>query len=96
MNLTDLPPKGATTHHTEATLKARHKEAIDVYEAWCDRVRMSGGQDRVAAVLQMNEALGWVEVCGRDLAAHRLVVRGRGVVVGRTVPHGRVGVSGHR
>jgi hypothetical protein len=56
----ETPPVGLTGHHTEATLKARHQEALDIFEAWCDRVRNSGGQDRVAALLQQEEAWDWV------------------------------------
>lgn len=91
----DRPPMGATGHHTEATLKARHKEALDIFEAWCDRVRVSGGQDRVAAELQQAEAWDWVEQTKEDLDLYRSVVCQRGTVRGRTAPHGRGGVIGH-
>jgi hypothetical protein len=89
-------PVGATGMHTEATLKARHQEAIDVYEAWAERVRNSGGQDRVAAELQMGEAWDWVVQTKQDLDLYRSVVHPRGAVRGRTAPHGRSGVIGHR
>jgi len=89
------PPVGSTGKHTEQTLKARHQEALDIFEAWCDRVRACGGQDRVAAELQRDEAWDWVEVTKRDLDLFRSVVCHRGSVAGRTAPHGRYGVIGH-
>lgn len=89
---TQTHPVGATGHHTEATLKARHQEAIDVYEAWADRVRNSGGQDRVAAELQMGEAWDWVLSTKEDLDLYRSVIHPRGAVAGRSRPHGRSGV----
>lgn len=92
---TQTLPVGATTHHTEATLKARHQEAIDVYEAWADRVRVSGGQDRVVAEVLRDEAWEWVEETKHDLALFRSVVHPRAAVPGRTAPHGRAGVIGH-
>lgn len=92
---TQTLPVGATTHHNERTLKARHQEAIDVYEAWADRVRASGGQDRVAAELQQEDAWDWVETTKQDLDLFRSVVHPRGAVAGRSRPHGRSGVIGH-
>lgn len=92
---TTTPPVGLTGHHTEATLKARHQEALDIFEAWCDRVRDSGGKDRVAAELQQEEAWEWVVSTKQDLDLYRSVVCQRGAVRGRSVPHGRVGVIGH-
>ncbi|MGN7250073.1 hypothetical protein [Arthrobacter sp. SAFR-014] len=95
---TETPHYVATGMHTEATLKARHQEALDIFEAWCDRVRQSGGQDRVAAVLQQEEAWDWVVATKADLDLYRSVVCQRGSVVGRTGPHGRSGVityAGH-
>ena len=89
---TQTHPVGATGHHTEATLKARHQEALDIFEAWCDRVRQSGGKDRVAAELQQEEAWEWVESTKADLDLYRSVMCQRGAVVGRAAPHGRVGV----
>jgi hypothetical protein len=89
-------PVGATGHHTERTLKARHQEALDIFEAWCDRVRESGGQDRVAAELQQAEAWDWVVVTKEDLDLFRSVVHPRAAVAGRSRPHGRSGVIGHR
>lgn len=88
----ETPPVGLTSHHTEQTLKARHQEALDIFEAWCDRVRNSGGQDRVAAELQQLEAWDWVEATKVDLDLYRSVVCHRGSVRGRTAPHGRSGV----
>ena len=93
MTTTTLPV-GAATHHTEQTLKARHQEALDVYEAWTDRVRSSGGQDRVAAVLQQDDAWEWVETTKTDLALYRSVHAPRAAVAGRGVPYGRSGVLG--
>lgn len=95
MTTTTLPV-GATTHHTEATLKARYREAMDIYEAWCDRVRRSGGQDYVAAVLQMGEAWDWVQSTKADLEAHRSMCRQQASVGRRAYERTRVGVSGHR
>ena len=92
---TQTPHYVATGKHTERTLKARHQEALDIFEAWCDRVRSSGGQDRVAAVLQQEEAWDWVEETKADLDLYRSVMCQRGSVAGRTAPHGRVGVIGH-
>ena len=89
-------PVGATTHHTEQTLKARYQEAIDVYEAWSDRVRSSGGHDRVAAELQRDDAWAWVERTKQDLEAFRSVARQRAAAPGWTAPHGRSGVVGRR
>jgi hypothetical protein len=88
----ETPPVGLTGHHTEQTLKARHREALDIFDAWCDRVRNSGGQERVAAELQQEEAWDWVEATKADLDLYRSVVCRRGSVAGRTAPHGRSGV----
>ncbi|HEY9356512.1 MAG TPA: hypothetical protein VIQ52_09435 [Arthrobacter sp.] len=88
----ETPPVGLTGHHTEATLVARHREALDIFEAWCDRVRNSGGQDRVAAELQRDEAWDWVVATKADLDLYRSVACRRGAVAGRSVPHGRSGV----
>lgn len=93
---TQTHPVGATGKHTEATLKARHQEALDIFEAWCDRVRASGGRDRVAAELQQEEAWDWVEQTKQDLDLYRSVVCARAAAVGRGRPHGRTGVIGHR
>ena len=87
-------PVGATTHHTEATLKARYDEALAIHEAWADRVRSSGGQDRVAAELQLEDAWLWVVVTREGLEAFRAVHRERAVAGGWTRPHGRSGVVG--
>lgn len=66
-----------------------------MYEAWADRVRSSGGQDRVAAELQMGEAWDWVVATKADLDLYRSVVHPRAVVAGRSRPHGWVGVIAH-
>ncbi|MDQ0756103.1 hypothetical protein [Arthrobacter sp. B3I4] len=87
-------PVGATTHHTEQTLRARYQEALDVYEAWSDRVRSSGGQDRVAAELQRDDAWSWVETTRVELEAFRAAHRERAAAPGWTRPHGRSGVVG--
>ena len=91
----ETPPVGLTGHHTEQTLKARHQEALDIFEAWCDRVRQAGGKDREAAVLQQEEAWDWVVATKADLDLYRRVVCQRGSVRGRSGPHGRSGVIGH-
>ena len=91
---TQTLPVGAATHHTEQTLTARHQEALDVYEAWADRVRSSGGQDRVAAELQRDDAWEWVEATRTDLALYRSVHAPRAAAPGRSVQHGRAGVLG--
>ncbi|WP_024817070.1 hypothetical protein [Arthrobacter sp. 31Y] len=92
---TQTLPVGATNHHTEATLKARHKEALDIFEAWCDRCRVAGGSDLRAAELQRDEAWDWVVRTKTDLDLYRSVVCVRGTVAGWTAPHGRRGVIGH-
>lgn len=84
-----------TGHHTEVTLKARHQEALDIFEAWCDRVRSSGAKDRVAAELQQEEAWDWVEQTKQDLDLYRSVVHQRGSVRGRSNPWGQSKVIGH-
>ena len=94
MITTDRSPTGTTTHHTEQTLKARYQEALDVYEAWSDRVRSSGGQDRLAAEFQRDDAWAWVERTKQDLVACRSVARQRAAAPGWTAPHGRSGVVG--
>jgi hypothetical protein len=91
---TQTLPVGATTHHTEQTLKARYQEALAIHEAWSDRVRSSGGQDRVAAELQLDDAWAWVVVTRAELEAFRSVARQRAVAPGWTRPHGRSGVVG--
>lgn len=87
-------PVGATTHHTEQTLKARYQEALAIHEAWSDRVRSSGGQDRVAAELQRDDAWAWVERTKQDLEACRSVARQQAAAPGWTAPHGKAGVVG--
>ena len=91
---TQTHPVGATTHHTERTLKARYDEALAIHEAWADRVRSSGGQDRVAAELQLEDAWSWVVVTREGLEAFRATCRERAVAGGWTRPHGRSGVVG--
>lgn len=92
---TTTHPYGASKHHTEATLKARHQEALDIYEAWCDRVRNSGGSDRKAAEVQLGEALGWLEITAADLEAFRRLRCESRALPGVSRPHGRSGVIGH-
>jgi len=86
---TQTRPVGATTHHTEQTLQARYREALDIHEAWSDRVRSSGGRDRVAAELQLEDAWAWVVVTRAGLEAFRTAARQRAAAAGWTRPHGR-------
>lgn len=88
-------PVGATKHHTEQTLKARHQEALDIFEAWCDRCRDCGGSDLKAAELQRDEAWDWVERTKADLDLYRSVLCQRGSFRGLRGSHGRSGVIGH-
>ena len=92
---TQTLPVGATTHHTETTLKARYDEAIDILKALEDREAVSGGTALAAVLVQKSEAMDWVEITARDLALFRSVVHPRGASRGRTVQHGRGGVIGH-
>jgi len=91
---TQTLPYGAATHHTEQTLKARYQEALDIHEAWAERVRISGGQDRVAAVLQRDDAWGWVVTTRTDLAAYRAGHAHRAAVPGWGRQNGHLGVIG--
>jgi len=91
---TQTLPVGAATHHTEQTLKARYQEALDIHEAWAERVRTSGGQDRVAAELQRDDAWEWVEVTRAGLEAYRALLRQRAAVPGWSRSQGRGGVTG--
>lgn len=93
MTTTTLPV-GATTHHPEQTLKARYQEALAIYEAWTDRVHASGGQDRVAAELQQEDAWAWVEQTKGDLEVFRSVTRQHAAAGGWSRQHGRPGVVG--
>jgi hypothetical protein len=61
--------------HTEATLKARHQEALDIFHAWVDRRRVTGGHSVIVVDLQMNEAWDWVERTAEDLRLYREVTR---------------------
>jgi hypothetical protein len=88
-------PVGATNHHTEATLKARHQEALDIFEAWCDRCRVAGGSDLRAAELQRDEAWDWVERTKADLDLYRSVACRKAPVAGLSYFRGRGGVIGH-
>lgn len=88
-------PVGATTHHTEQTLKARYQEALDILKALEDREAVSGGSALTAVLVEKLEALDWVERTARDLHEFRAVHRERAAARGWTRPHGRVGVIGH-
>jgi hypothetical protein len=92
---TQTLPVGATKHHTEATLKARHEEASQLVEAWTSRVRSSGGNDRKAAEVQLGEALGWLEITAWDLESFRRLRCESRSLPGVSRPHGRSGVIGH-
>lgn len=61
--------------HTEATLKARHQEALEIHCAWADRYRVTGGKESVAVLMQMNEAWDWVERTAEDLHEYRQATR---------------------
>ncbi|TQJ60507.1 hypothetical protein FBY30_2775 [Arthrobacter sp. SLBN-83] len=85
-----------TGMHTETTLKARHKEALDIFEAWCDRVQTSGGHDRVAAELQQMEAWDWVEQTAEDLRLYREVMRSNATAARRSASNTRGRLHAHR
>lgn len=78
----ETPPVGLTGHHTEQTLKARHQEALDIFHAWLERHRVSGGKDRAAVEIQMEEAWVWVERTAADLQMFREVVHPPGRCAG--------------
>ncbi len=86
-------PVGATTHHTEATLKARYEEALVVLDAWRVRARLSGGTDRKVAELGVADAEAWVLVARADYreALGRSSVRAVGLRGGRGGVSGRLG-----
>lgn len=92
---TQTLPYGVTKTHTEATLKARHQEALDIFEAWCDRCRVAGGSDLAAAELQRDEAWDWVVRTKQDLDLYRSVACRRAPVAGVSYFRGRGGVIGH-
>jgi len=58
---------------TEATLKASHQEALDIFHAWVDRHRVTGGNEAAAVKMQMDDAWAWVERTAEDLALYRSV-----------------------
>jgi hypothetical protein len=87
-------PVGATTHHTEQTLKARYQEALDILKALEDREAASGGSALAAVLVEKSEALDWVERTAEDLHVFRSVLHPRGAGAGRSVRHGRSGVIG--
>jgi hypothetical protein len=94
MTTTTLPV-GATTHHTEQTLKARYQEALDILKALEDREAVSGGSSLAAVLVQKSEALDWVGITSADLALYRSVHHPRAAVAGWSRQHGRSGVVGH-
>jgi len=61
--------------HNEATLRARHKEALDIHKAWVDRHRNTGGNEARAVKMQMDDAWAWVETTADDLATYRQATR---------------------
>ena len=91
MTTTDLPPQGATAHHTTRTLKARYEEALELLDAWRTRARLSGGTDRKVAELGVEDAEAWVLVCRNDYKA----ALARASVGSSGRPGGRGGVIGH-
>jgi len=88
-------PVGATTHHTEQTLKNRYQEALDILKALEDREAVSGGSALAAVLVEKSEALDWVERTAGDLHEYRAAHRERAVAGGWARPHGRSGVIGH-
>ncbi|MFS0832022.1 hypothetical protein ABC337_15330 [Arthrobacter sp. 1P04PC] len=88
-------PVGATTHHTEQTLKNRYQEALDILKALEDREAVSGGSALAAVLVEKSEALDWVERTARDLHEFRAAHRERAAAPGWARPHGRGGVIGH-
>lgn len=62
-----------TVRHTIRTLTARYREALALHEAWTERARESGGTDRVAAVLQRDDAWSWVLRTKQDLDHARAI-----------------------
>jgi hypothetical protein len=92
---TQTHPVGATTHHTEQTLKNRYQEALDILKALEDREAVSGGSALAAVLVQKSEALDWVEITSADLALYRSVHHHRRPVSGWGGPQGRGGVIGH-
>jgi len=61
--------------HNETTLKARHQEALDIYHAWADRHRVTGGNEAKAVHMQMMDAWDWVERTAEDLHDYRQAAR---------------------
>ncbi|MDQ1053199.1 hypothetical protein QE394_001127 [Arthrobacter sp. SORGH_AS 212] len=82
--------------HNESTLKARHQEALDIHAAWVDRYRASGGNDKTAAYLQMNEAWDWVEQTANDLQLYREVMRHKTREHGRSAANTTGRLHAHR
>jgi hypothetical protein len=84
-----------TGHHTEATLKARYDEALDILKALEDREAVSGGAALASVLVQKSEAMDWVEITARDLALFRSVVREKAARRDRDVQNVRGRVIGH-
>jgi hypothetical protein len=61
---------------TEATLKASHQEALDIYHAWVHRHRVTGGNEAAAVKMQMDDAWEWVQRTDEDLRTWRQATRG--------------------
>lgn len=87
-------PVGATTHHTEQTLKNRYQEALDILKALEDREAVSGGSTLAAVLVEKSEALDWVERTAGDLHEYRAAHRERAVAGGWIRLRDRPGVVG--
>ncbi|KRE79968.1 hypothetical protein [Arthrobacter sp. Soil763] len=84
-----------TGMHTEATLKARHQEALDIHAAWLDRYHQTGGTEAAAVEIQMNEAWDWVEQTANDLQLYREVTRHKTRNHGRTAANTSTRLHAH-
>lgn len=62
-------------NHNERTLKARHAEALDIYDAWTARNRVTGGTQSAAVGVHLAEAWDWVQTCTDDLKTYRAATR---------------------
>lgn len=82
--------------HTEATLKARHQEALDIFHAWVDRFHTTGGKEAQAVEIQMGEAWDWVEQTSEDLQLYREVMRHKTREHGRTAANTLGRLHAHR
>lgn len=85
-----------TSIHTEATLKIRHQEALDIFHAWLDRHHITGGKEAQAVEIQMDEAWDWVERTAEDLHLYRQVTRHKTTPHGRSAPNTSGRLHAHR